>query len=311
MAVYDDSEKNFIIDENSAGIRLDKFLSLNMPKLSRNFFQKKIESGEILINGEKKKDSYKLSINDEISISFDAPKEVPIEAKEIPLDILYEDNDVIIVNKPKNMVVHPANGHTDDTLVNALLYHCGDSLSGINGEKRPGIVHRIDKDTTGALIICKNDKAHNFISEQIKEHSVKRRYVGIVIGNILEDEGTIDEPIGRDRKDRKKMAVVFDGRHAVTHFKVLERFKDYTYMEFRLETGRTHQIRVHMAYIKHPILGDPLYGPKKCPFTLQGQTLHAETIGFIHPSTNEYMEFHAPLPEYFEKLLRTFRNRQK
>lgn len=235
---------------------------------------------------------------------------MPIKAKDIPLDILYEDNDVIIVNKPKGMVVHPANGHTNDTLVNALLYHCGDSLSGINGEKRPGIVHRIDRDTTGALIVCKNDKAHNFIAEQIKAHSVTRKYVGIVIGNVPDDEGVVNAPIGRSRNERKKMAVVPDGREAITHYKVLERFGDYTYMEFRLETGRTHQIRVHMAYIKHPILGDTVYGPKKCPFTLEGQTLHAETIGFVHPMTHEYMEFHAPLPEYFEKLLKTLRMRQ-
>lgn len=302
--------ENIIIDEKNAGIRLDKFLSLNMPDFSRSFLQKKIESGEIQVNGEIKKDSYKLSLNDNVRISFEAPKDVEIEAKEIPLDIIYEDSDVIIVNKPKGMVVHPANGHTDDTLVNALLFHCGDSLSGINGEKRPGIVHRIDKDTTGALIICKNDKSHNFIAEQIKTHSVTRKYVGIVIGNVPDDEGTVNAPIGRSRNERKKMAVVSDGRVAVTHYKVLERFRDYTYMEFILETGRTHQIRVHMAYIKHPILGDTVYGPKKCPFTLEGQTLHAETIGFIHPTMKEYMEFHAPLPEYFEKLLRKLRMRK-
>jgi len=305
-----EENKNYIIDQDYVGMRLDKFLSLNMLDFSRSFLQKKINSGEIRINGDIKKDSYKLSLNDEVEISFDAPKEVPIEAKDIPLDILYEDNDVIIVNKPKGMVVHPANGHTDDTLVNALLYHCGDSLSGINGEKRPGIVHRIDRDTTGALIVCKNDKAHNFIAEQIKAHSVTRKYVGIVIGNVPDDEGVVNAPIGRSRNERKKMAVVPDGREAITHYKVLERFGDYTYMEFRLETGRTHQIRVHMAYIKHPILGDTVYGPKKCPFTLEGQTLHAETIGFVHPTTHEYMEFHAPLPEYFEKLLKTLRMRQ-
>lgn len=305
------NKKNIIVENDSTGLRLDKFLSLAFPEFSRSFIQKKIETGEILVNNENKKDSFKLSLGDSITLSFDEPKETEIEAKDIPLDIIYEDNDIIIVNKPKGMVVHPANGHTDDTLVNALMYHCGDSLSGINGEKRPGIVHRIDKDTTGALIVCKNDRSHNFIAEQIKEHSVNRKYVGIVIGNVIEDEGTVDAPIGRDRKDRKKMTVSIDGRNAVTHYKVLERFSDYTYMEFRLETGRTHQIRVHMAYKKHPILGDTVYGPKKCPFNLEGQTLHADTIGLIHPSTHEYMEFHAPLPEYFEKLLKTLRGRKK
>lgn len=261
----------------------------------------------IAVNGSKKKDSYKVSPGDEISIRFPEPKETDVKAQNIPLDILYEDDDVLIVNKPKGMVVHPAPGHEDNTLVNAILYHCGNSLSGINGEKRPGIVHRIDRDTTGSLIICKNDKAHNAIASQIKEHTVNRIYEGIVIGNLKDNVGTIDAPLARSKSDRKKIAIDSAGRQAVTHYRVLERFGNYTYCEFKLETGRTHQIRVHMASIGHPLLGDPVYGPKKCPFKLEGQTLHAKTIGFIHPTTKEYVEVSAPLPEYFAELLEKLR----
>ena len=231
--------------------------------------------------------------------------ETTIVPEDIPLDILYEDQDLLIVNKPKGMVVHPSAGHYTGTLVNAIMYHCKDSLSGINGEIRPGIVHRIDMDTTGSLIVCKNDEAHVDIAQQIKEHSVNRIYVGIVCGNVKDDEGTIEGPIGRHPIERKKMAInEKNGKPAITHYKVLERFGNYTYMQFKLETGRTHQIRVHMASIGHPLLGDALYSSNRSTFkNLQGQTLHAQTIGFIHPKTGEYMEFSAPLPEYFKKLL--------
>ena len=244
---------------------------------------------------------------DQVSASIPTPQAVEIEAENIPLDILYEDADVLIVNKPKGMVVHPSAGHYSGTLVNAIMYHCADSLSGINGEIRPGIVHRIDMDTTGALIICKNDAAHVDIAEQIKEHTVTRRYRGIVCGVVKEDEGTIEGAIGRHPTQRKKMAInEKNGKPAITHYKVLQRFAKYTYMEFRLETGRTHQIRVHMASIGHPLLGDELYGnPKNLAMKgLQGQTLHAMVIGFVHPTTHEYMEFEAPLPEYFQNLLK-------
>ena len=229
---------------------------------------------------------------------------VSIVAEDIPLDILYEDEDLLVVNKPKGMVVHPAPGHLSGTLVNAVMFHCKDSLSGINGELRPGIVHRIDRDTTGSLIVCKNDIAHNHIAEQIKEHSVNRIYRGIVVGTVSDEEGTIHAPIGRHPIDRKKMSInERNGKDAITHYRVLKRFDKYTYMEFKLETGRTHQIRVHMASIGHPLLGDEVYGTKKCPFHLEGQTLHAAIIGFIHPTTGEYIEVEAPLPEYFQHLL--------
>ena len=234
--------------------------------------------------------------------------EPDILPENIPLDILYEDDDVLVVNKPKGMVVHPANGHTSGTLVNAIMYHCQGNLSGINGVMRPGIVHRIDKDTTGALLVCKNDTAHRDLAQQLKDHTIKRRYRAIVSGNLKEDEGTVEGPIGRHPVDRKKMAInEKNGKDAITHYKVLERFDKYTYMEFKLETGRTHQIRVHMASIGHPLLGDTLYSNGKSPYKLQGQTLHAMTIGFIHPRTREYMEISAPLPEYFEKILHDLR----
>ena len=305
--------ESLIVSSADAGLRLDVFLQRSFPEHSRSFFKNLLEDNtdipSILVNKKPPKAGLVLKENDIVEVTLPEPKQVDIRPVELPLDILYEDDDVLIINKPKGMVVHPAAGHEDDTLVNAILFHCGDSLSGINGEKRPGIVHRIDKDTTGSLIICKNDHAHNFIAEQIKAHSVQRIYKGIVIGNVKEDEGTVDLPLERDRKDRKRMAVSGDkksGRPAVTHYRVLKRFKDYTYMEFSLETGRTHQIRVHMSYIGHPLLGDEVYGPKKQKaFSkgLCGQTLHAERIGFIHPTTGDYMEFSAPLPEYFEELL--------
>ena len=243
-------------------------------------------------------------------IQIRIPESEPLDIlpEDIPLDILYEDSDILIVNKPKGMVVHPSPGHYTHTLVNAVLYHCGGNLSGINGVIRPGIVHRIDMNTTGSLLICKNDRAHQILAEQLKEHSITRRYHAIVHGNIKEDSGTVDAPIGRHPADRKKMSTKSQhGRHAVTHYRVLERFGSYTYIECELETGRTHQIRVHMSSIGHPILGDDVYGPARCPFKLEGQTLHAKTLGIIHPSTKEYMEFDAPLPQYFQNLLTMLR----
>lgn len=296
-----------IEDINDVGVRIDKFLASFYPDKSRSYFQKAIDEGYVLVNGSTTKSKYQTKLGDVILVTVQPNKEIDIVAENIPLDILYEDNDVIIVNKPKGMVVHPAPGHYTGTLVNGLMFYCKDSLSGINGEIRPGIVHRIDMDTTGSLLVCKNDFSHKNIAKQIKDHTVNRIYKGIVIGNLKEDEGTINAPIGRNPKDRKKMAINQDGREAVTHYKVLERFNGYTFAEFKLETGRTHQIRVHMSSIGHPLVGDELYGPAKCPFKLQGQTLHAQTIGFIHPSTNEYVEVSAPLPEYFEKLINTLR----
>ncbi len=272
---------------------------------SRSFLQKLIREGNITVNGTAQKAGYRLKQNDEVRIVIPEAAETAILPENIPLDILYEDDDLLVVNKPKGMVVHPAAGHSSGTLVNAVLYHCRDSLSGINGMIRPGIVHRIDRDTTGSLIVCKNDESHVSIAEQIRVHSVTRRYRGIVCGNMPEDTGTIDIPVGRHPVDRKKMAVnVRGGKNSVTHYRVLERFGRYTYMEFELETGRTHQIRVHMAHMGHPLLGDTLYSGGKSPWRLEGQTLHAMTIGFLHPRTGESVEITAPLPEYFEKLLK-------
>lgn len=301
----------FEVSDQQEGERLDKFLSNIYPDLSRSFFQKLIKNQQVLVNGSLQKASYPVNLLDLVTVEIPDAVPISIEPEDIPLDILYEDDDVLIVNKPKGMVVHPSAGHYSGTLVNAVMYHCKDSLSGIGGEIRPGIVHRIDMDTTGALIVCKNDASHAEIAAQIKEHSVNRIYVGIVCGNIKEEEGTIEGAIGRHPTDRKKMAVnEKNGKPAVTHFKVLERFGSYTYMEFKLETGRTHQIRVHMAKIGHPLLGDPLYGSSHCAFKhLQGQTLHARTIGFIHPKTGDYIEFSAPLPEYFEKLLKILQSK--
>lgn len=299
--------QEFSVEAEQDGERLDRYLTLIYADQSRSFFQKLIKSGHIRVNEKEiTKAGYLLNVGDVVAASIPEAQSVAIEAENIPLDILYEDTDVLIVNKPKGMVVHPSAGHYSGTLVNAIMYHCADSLSGINGEIRPGIVHRIDMDTTGALIVCKNDAAHTDIAEQIKEHTVTRRYRGIVCGIVKEDNGTIEGAIGRHPTQRKKMAInEKNGKPAITHYKVLQRFAKYTYMEFQLETGRTHQIRVHMASIGHPLLGDELYGnPKNLAIKgLQGQTLHAMIIGFVHPSTHEYMEFEAPLPEYFQNLL--------
>lgn len=298
------NKEQFEVEIEHEGERLDKYLNLIFEEKSRSFFQKLIKEGQVLVNDTAQKANYRLKVEDIVTMTIPDAVETPIVPENIPLDILYEDEDVLVVNKPKGMVVHPSAGHYSGTLVNAIMYHCKDSLSGINGEVRPGIVHRIDMDTTGSLIVCKNDESHICIAQQIKEHSVNRRYRGIVCGNVKEDEGTINAPIGRHPVERKKMAInEKNGKPAITHYKVLKRFERYTYMEFQLETGRTHQIRVHMASIGHPLLGDTLYSSGKNPYKLQGQTLHAMTIGFIHPRTNAYMEVSAPLPEYFERLL--------
>lgn len=294
--------------QNGQEIRLDKYLAAQFPEQTRSFLQKLIKDGEVLVNQKQVKSGFALSTGDEVSVNIPEPKELDVEPQKMELEIVYEDEDVILINKPKGMVVHPAPGHTKDTLVNGLLYHCKDHLSGINGVARPGIVHRIDRDTTGILIVCKNDLAHQSIAAQLKEHSITRRYRALVHGNLKDDQGTIEGAIGRHPVDRKKMAInERNGKPAVTHYTVLERFGSYTLIECVLETGRTHQIRVHMASTGHPLVGDEVYGPAKCPFKLQGQCLHAMVLGFIHPRTGEYMEFSAPLPEYFESLLNKLR----
>ena len=284
--------------------RLDKWISLALPDLSRSYIQKCIKDNTVSVNGKPQKAGYRLRVDDEIVFAIPEAVEPDIEAEDIPLDILFEDEDLLIVNKPKGMVVHPAPGHYSGTLVNAVMYHCRDGLSGINGCLRPGIVHRIDRDTTGSLIICKNDHSHNAIAAQLKEHSITRKYRAIVHGVIEQDIGTVRASIGRDPKERKRMAVnETNGKPAITHYTVLQRFKEYTYIECKLETGRTHQIRVHMANIGHPVLGDEVYCRRSSPYHLNGQTLHAMVIGFIHPTTDKYVEVTAPLPEYFEHLL--------
>lgn len=294
------------VTQENNNIRIDKYLCGEYENLSRSFLQRLLQDGSVSVNGHHARASYKVSAGDVISLEIPEQREPDILPEAIPLDILYEDNDVIIVNKPKGMVVHPDQTYSSGTLVNALLYHCSD-LSGINGVKRPGIVHRIDRDTTGSVIVCKNDEAHRKIADQLKDHSITRVYEAIVHGVIKEDEGTIHTQIGRSPKNRKKMAVVTrGGKDAITHYKVLKRFRNYTYVECRLETGRTHQIRVHMASIHHPLVGDEVYCNIKPPKDgLSGQTLHARTLGFIQPASGKYIEIEAPLPDYFKSLLET------
>lgn len=292
-------------DENS-GERLDKFIADNSD-ISRSYAAKLCEDGLVMLGGKPLAKKYKITGGEEIEIDVPKPEELSIEPENIPLDIVYEDSDVIVVNKPQGLCVHPAPGNESGTLVNGLVYHCGGELSAINGVIRPGIVHRIDKDTSGLLIVAKNNEAHLKLSEQLKERKAMRKYVALVNGNIKEESGTINKPIARNPVDRKKMAVVQGGREAITHFNVLERFGQYTLVECILETGRTHQIRVHMASIGHSIVGDPLYGIKKEKFNLQGQLLHAKTIGFVHPTTGEMMEFSSEIPEYFQKVLEKLR----
>jgi 23S rRNA pseudouridine1911/1915/1917 synthase len=300
-----DGEKleRFIVDASLEDERIDKYLSTCMENLSRSYLQKLVKSGQVTVNQKPVKSNYRLKENDAIELIIPKAIEPQILPEDLALDIVYEDDDFLIVNKPKGMVVHPAPGHFSGTLVNGLMAHCKDSLSGINGVLRPGIVHRIDMDTTGLLVVCKNDKAHNEIAAQLKVHSISRTYHAIVHGRVKEVEGTINAPIGRCPNNRLKMAVNYkNGKDAVTHYKVLEYFKDYTYLECRLETGRTHQIRVHMSSIHHPLLGDTIYGGKAVTGS-SGQVLHAKTLGFIHPTTKEYVEFDSELPEYFKNLL--------
>ena len=291
-----------------AGKRLDKLISEQLPELTRSAVQHLMQDGCVTIAGKPVKKNTRASAGDVITVELPEPREVEIEPENIPLDIVYEDEDIIVVNKPKGMVVHPAPGNWSGTLVNALMYHCGDSLSGINGEIRPGIVHRIDKDTSGLLVVAKNDRAHQSLAEQIKVHSAGRRYYAVVYGTPREQKGTVNAPIARHPVDRKKMAVISGGREAITHYEVLEQYAGYSYLTFLLETGRTHQIRVHMAHIGHPIIGDPLYGPAKDKWKLQGQCLHAGELTLTHPATGERMTFQAPLPAYFTTVLQKLRN---
>jgi len=298
----------YTVTEENSEERLDKCLALLNENFSRTFIKNLIVDKRITVNDSYQKPSYLTVEGDILTMEVPDPVIPDIPAQDIPLDIVYEDEDVILINKPKNMVVHPAPGHYTDTLVNALMFHCK-HLSGINGVLRPGIVHRIDRNTTGILIVCKNDFAHQAIAKQLAEHTITRRYYALVYGNVKED-GTVNAPLGRSPKDRKKMAIVSNGKEAITHYHVLERFGDYTWIECRLETGRTHQIRVHMASIHHPLVGDDVYGPEKCPFKgMVGQALHAYKLGFIHPRTGQYMEFSSDLPAYFNDLLERLRNR--
>ena len=305
------TENRFCLTEEYEGERIDKVLVRLLEDTSRNYLKKLFADGSVQLNGKAVKPSARVKEGDEVWIAIPDRVVPDILAEDIPLEVLYEDEDVLVVNKPKDMVVHPAAGHYSGTLVNAVMYRCRDQLSGINGVLRPGIVHRIDKDTTGSIIVCKNDASHNSIAAQLKDHTIVRKYYAIVYGCLKEDEMVIDRPIGRDPKDRKKMAVRQDGKRAVTHVRVLERFRNYTYVECRLETGRTHQIRVHMAFAGHPLLGDTVYqGSRKCPFQTRGQCLHAGILGFVHPRTGDYIETSAPLPDYFTAILDTLRSRE-
>ena len=294
--------EKIVVDEEN--VRLDAYIAKKEEKLSRTMIQKLIEDGDVLVNGDVKKISYKVQAGDIIEVNISEPKETGIKAQAIPLEIVYEDNDIIVVNKPKGMVVHPANGNPDGTLVNAIMAKCKGSLSGIGGEIRPGIVHRLDKDTSGLLIVAKNDQAHINMSKQIKDRKVKKIYIALVKGSIAEDEATINMPIGRSTKDRKKMAVRKDGKEAITHFKILKRYDKYTLLEIKIDTGRTHQIRVHMAEIGHPVVGDSVYSNGKNEFGVEGQMLHAKSLDFKHPITQKQMHLEAELPEYFKEVLR-------
>lgn len=295
--------EKIIVQNNEKGVRLDSYITKKLNDLSRANIQRLIEDGNILVNSAKQKISYKVNSGDKIEITIPEPKKIDLKPQDIKVEIVYEDNDIIVVNKPKGLVVHPAVGNPDATLVNAIMNICKDSLSGIGGEVRPGIVHRLDKDTTGLLIVAKNDKAHINLSEQIKNREVKKIYIALVRGNIPENEATINMPIGRSTKDRKKMAVVKNGKEAVTHFKVIDRFKNYTLLEIKIDTGRTHQIRVHMAEIGYPVVGDMVYSNGKNEFGVEGQMLHAKSLDFKHPITGKNMHLEAELPKYFKDII--------
>lgn len=301
-------EMFFTVEPESHGQRVDSYLSSQIDTLTRSALSKMIEQGFVFVNDKVIGKSYKVKTSDKIKLIVNEPVALDVQPEDIKLDIVFEDDDLLVVNKPKGMVVHPAAGNYEHTLVNALMYHCKDSLSGINGVLRPGIVHRIDKNTSGLLIVAKNDFAHNGLASQIKEHSFTREYVAVVYGNIKEDAGTVDKPIGRHKTDRKRYCVTDrNSKNAVTHYNVLERYSGFTYIKCVLETGRTHQIRVHMSYIGHPIAGDDVYGPKKVIKELNGQCLHAQKIGFVHPRTNEYLEFSSDVPCEFKAFLNKLR----
>ena len=303
--------ESYTVKKDEVNNRIDIYLAKKQKDISRVAIQRLILEEKILVNGNKTKSSYKVQENDCITLEKEQPKEISLKAQEIPIEIIYEDKDIIVVNKPKGMVVHPANGNPDGTLVNAIMAICKDSLSGIGGEIRPGIVHRLDKDTSGIIIVAKNDKAHINLSEQIKAHKVQKTYIALVRGIVKENEATINMPIGRSSKDRKKMAVTKNGKEAITHFKVIERYRDYTLLEVKIETGRTHQIRVHLSHIGYPIVGDTTYSNGKNEWGIQGQCLHAKSLKFKHPATEKEMFLEAELPEYFKKLLRHLDNNEK
>ncbi|EEA85260.1 RluA family pseudouridine synthase [Peptacetobacter hiranonis] len=302
-----DDIREFLVEEDEDGDRLDVYLADQFVDMSRSYIQKIIKDKKVTVNGKVEKAKYLVKEEDKIVIEIPKPKVLEVVPQDIPIEIVYEDDDIIIVNKPQGMVVHPAPGNYEGTLVNAILYHCKGNLSSINGVIRPGIVHRIDKDTSGILMIAKNNNAHNCLAEQLKDHSITREYEFICHSVFKEDNVTVDRPIGRNPKDRLKMAIVPNGKRAVTHFEVIERFNGYTHVRARLETGRTHQIRVHAMSINHPLVGDPVYGPKNSKIKLNGQALHAKKLGFIHPTTKEYVEFDSELPDYFQKLLEKLR----
>ena len=299
----------YIVKNEDKGKRLDRYVTEQNAEITRTAVQRLIDEKNILVNGKEQKASYKVNENDVVEVEIPEPKKIEIKAENIPIEVIYEDSDIVVVNKPKGMVVHPGNGNLDGTLVNAIMAKCGDSLSGIGEEIRRGIVHRIDKDTSGLLIVAKNDKAHVNLSEQIKAHKVKKTYIALVRGVVRENEATIDMPIGRSKTDRKKMAVCKDGKNAVTHIKVLKRWEHYTLLQVNIETGRTHQIRVHLSYIGYPIIGDYTYSNGKNEFGVVGQCLHAQKLEFKHPTTNKIMELEAPLPEYFQEIIQKLDNK--